>query len=62
MLSNLSRSTGNETMKVHQLNECEMRNIFLQKSYAKCVGETSSRLFSKKSSLSTSLDKQSEIL
>ena len=39
-----------------------MRNIFLKKSYAKCVGETSHRLFSEKSKLSISLDQQSEIL
>ena len=39
-----------------------MRNIFLEKSYTKCGGETSPRSFSKKSKLSTSLDQQSGIL
>ena len=35
--------------------ECNMRNIFLGKSYTKCDGETSPRLFSEKSRLSISL-------
>ena len=39
-----------------------MRNIFLEKSYIKCGGETILRSFSKKSKLSISLDQQSEIL
>ena len=33
-----------------------MRNIFLEKSYANCCGETIPSLFSKKSKLSLSLD------
>ena len=33
-----------------------MRNIFLEKSYAKCCGDTLSRPFSKKSQLSIYLD------
>ena len=33
-------------MKFGQLMECNMRNIFLQKSYAKCDRETSTRPFS----------------
>ena len=40
ILSNISRSKGNETMKFGQLIEYNMRNIFLQKSYTKCGGET----------------------
>ena len=36
-------------MKLDQLIEYDMKNIFLEKSYAKCGGETIPRLFSKKS-------------
>ena len=39
-----------------------MRNIFLENSYTKWGGETSSRPFSKKTKLSIFLDKQSEHL
>ena len=35
-------------MKLGQLIEYDMKNIFLEKSYAKCGGETIPRLFSKK--------------
>ena len=45
---NTVRSKGNQTMKFGQLIECNMRNIFLEKSYAKCGGETILRLFLKK--------------
>ena len=38
-----------------------MTNIFLERSYKKCVGETCFRLFFKKSKL-ISLDEQPEIL
>ena len=41
ILPNISRSKGNQTMKFGQLIECNMRNIFLEKSYTKCGGETS---------------------
>ena len=43
-------------MKFSQLIDYDMRNIFLQKSYTKCGGETSPRPFSKKLKLSISLD------
>ena len=43
-------------MKFGQLIECYMRNIFLEKPYTECGGETSSRLFSEKLKLSISLD------
>ena len=43
-------------MKFGQLTECNMRNIFLEKSYTKCDEETSSGLFSEKLKLSISLD------
>ena len=43
-------------MKIGQLIECNMRNIFLEKLYTKCDGETTPRSFSKKLKLSISLD------
>ena len=48
MLPNISRSKGNQTMIFGQLIECNMRNIFLEKSCTKCDGETSPRHFSEK--------------
>ena len=56
VLPNISRSKDNQAMKFGELIEYNMRNIFLEKSYAKCDGETSARSFSKKSKLSVSLD------
>ena len=56
ILPNNSRSKGNQTMKVGQLIEFNTRNIFLEKSFTKCDGETSSRIFSEKLKLSISLD------
>ena len=35
-------------MKFGQLIECNMRNIFVEKSYTKCGGEAIPRLFSEK--------------
>ena len=43
-------------MKFGQLIEYNGRNIFIEKSYTKCAGETISRPLSKKSKLSISLD------
>ena len=43
-------------MKSGQLVECNRRNIFIEKSYAKCGGEISPRPFSEKLKLSISLD------
>ena len=43
-------------MKLDQLIEYNMREIFLEKSYAKCFRDTIPRPFSKKPKLSTSLD------
>ena len=43
-----SRSKDNQTMKFGLLIECNMRNIFLEKSYTKYDGETSPRPFSEK--------------
>ena len=49
-------------MKFGQLIEYNMRNIFVEKSYTKCGGETIPRPFSKKSKRSVSLDQQSKVL
>ena len=40
ILPSISRSKGNQTMKFGQLIEYNMKNIFLEKSYTKCGGET----------------------
>ena len=55
-LPHISRSKGNQTIKFGQLVEYIMRNIFLEKLYTKCGGETIDRPFSKISKLSISLD------
>ena len=62
ILTNISRSKGNQAIKFGQLIEYKMQNIFLEKSYAKCGGQTIPRPFSKKSRLSISLDQQSKVL
>ena len=62
ILPNISRSKDNQTMKFGQLIEYNMRNVFLEKSYKKCCGETSPRPFYKKSKLSISLDQLSKSL
>ena len=49
-------------MKPGHLVEYNLRNIFLEKSYTKCDGETISRSFSKKSKLSISLDQNYKVL
>ena len=56
ILTNISRSKGNQTMKFGQLIEYDMRTIFLEKSFSKCGRETIARPFSKKSKLNISLD------
>ena len=56
MLSNISKSKGIQTMEFGQLIEYNMRNIFLEKSYTKCDGETNSRPFSGKLKFNISLD------
>ena len=48
ILLNISRSKGNQTMKFGQLIECNMGNIFPEKSHTKCEGKTSHRPFSEK--------------
>ena len=52
VLSNIVRNKNNQAMKFGQFREYNMKNIFLEKPYTKCVGETSYRPFSKKLKLS----------
>ena len=52
----IARMKGNQTVKFVQLIESNMRNIFLEKPYAKCDREDISIHFSKKLKLSISLD------
>ena len=40
ILSNISRSKGNQAMKFGQLIKHNMKNIFFEKSCTKCGGET----------------------
>ena len=47
ILTNISRSKGNQAMKFGQLTEYNLRNISIEKSYTKCVGETIPRPFFK---------------
>ena len=56
VLPNISRRKGNETMKFGELIKYNMTNIFLEKSYTKCGGESSPRPFFEKLKLSISLD------
>ena len=56
ILPNILRSKNNQTMKLGQLIEYNIRNIFLEKSYKKCDGKTILIPFSKKSKLSISLN------
>ena len=56
LLTNISRSKGNQAMKLGQLIEYNLRNTFLKKSYTKCGGEAIPRRFFKKSKLSISID------
>ena len=62
ILPNISGSKDNQTMKFGQLIECNMSNIFLEKSYTKYGGEIILRPFSKKSKSSISLDQESKVL
>ena len=40
ILSNISRSKGNQTKKFDQLIEYNLRNIFVETLYTKCAAET----------------------
>ena len=55
ILPNISKNKDNQTMKFGQLKECNIINIFPEKSYTK-YGREISRSFSKKSKLSISVD------
>ena len=61
ILSNISRSKGNQT-KIDHLIEFNMSEIFLEKSCTKREGEDSPRHFHKKSKLNISLDQQSKLI
>ena len=56
ILTNTSRSKGNQAMKFGKLIQHNTKHIFLKKLYTKCSGDTIPRPFSKKSDLSMSLD------
>ena len=56
ILPYISGNNDSQTMKSGQLIEYSKRNIFLEKSYAKCGGETFHRPCYKKSKLSVSLN------
>ena len=49
-------------MKFVQLIECKMGNTFLEKSWTKCGGETSPRLFLEQLKLDIALDQYSKVL
>ena len=49
-------------MKFGQLIEYNMRNIFVEKAYTKCAGETIPRTLSEKSKLSIPLDQYRKVL
>ena len=49
-------------MKLGQLTECNIRNIFFEKSYSKYDGETIPRPFFKKSKLSIYLNQWCNVL
>ena len=40
VLPKISRSKDNQTRKFGQLTDCNMGNVFLEKSYTKCDGQT----------------------
>ena len=60
ILSNISRSKDNQTMRFGQLTEQKIRNI--GKSYTKYGGEASPRPFHEKSKSSISLVQKSAML
>ena len=62
LLPNISRSKGNQAMKLAQLMIYDMRNIFHEKWYTKCGGKSSLRHFPKNLKLSISLNQQCNVL
>ena len=63
-LPDFLRIKGNQRIESSQLKQCNMTNIFLEKSYTKCGGETIPRPFflKKKSKLNISLDHMFKVL
>ena len=61
-MHNISRSKDNQTIKYGQLIEYNIGNIFFEKSYTKCGGETSLRHCSGILKLSFSLDQSRKVL
>ena len=55
IFSYTQRSKDNQTIEFGQLIEYNMRNIFLEKSFTKCGGETIPRPFSKIEQISGSI-------
>ena len=51
-----------KAIKYGQLIEYSMRNVFVEKSYIKCAGETIPRPLAKKSKLGISLDQKCKVL
>ena len=49
-------------MKLSQLREYNMRNIFVEKSYTKCAGETIARPLTKIAKLNISLNQYCKVL
>ena len=45
ILPSISQSKDNQTKKIGQLIEYNMRKNFLEKSYSKCGGQTNSQAF-----------------
>ena len=45
MLTNIARSNCNQAIKFGQLIEYSKRNIFIEISYTKCVGDTRAVLY-----------------
>ena len=62
VLPSILRNKDNQAMKFGQLKEYNRKNIFFEKPYTQCGGETSPRPFSEKLKLSISLDQQFEFL
>ena len=56
VVPNIPRNKSNQTVEIGQLIEYNMRNISVEKFYAKCGEETIPKPFSKKTKLSISLD------
>ena len=56
IMANIWRIKGNQTRKFGHLIEYNIKNIFVEKSYTKCAGDTIPRPFSKKSKFSISLN------